>query len=45
MIRRETIASASPQDSGLWTVDPGRRFPYIRALDFNCFAAARGLSV
>ncbi len=41
----ESFASSGPSDSCLWTVDPGRRFPYIRALDFNCFAAARGLSV
>jgi hypothetical protein len=45
VIREETIASDGRQDSCLWTVDPGQRFPYIRALDFNCFAAARGLSV
>jgi hypothetical protein len=45
VIREETIAANGRRDSCLWTVDPVPRFPYIRALDFNCFAAARGLSV
>lgn len=39
--RLETIASGWLAGFRLWTVDPGRRFPYIRALYFPCFAAAR----
>jgi small subunit ribosomal protein S20 len=41
VIGLETIASIRPSGIRLWTVDPGRRFPYIRALCFPCFAAAR----
>jgi hypothetical protein len=45
VIREETIASPASQESSLWTVDPGQRFPYIRALYFPCFAVAARLSV